>query len=153
MCLIKLLAQTLLTKLTHLHSLDCDNFQHDQVSKISSERSGTPKKRKAPPPPISPTQVKTKANKQSINAPQESHKFVIWFRPKRNVLELTFKCMFKMFLSSFKLQIVVRRILMISMEIMLILIYLKKKKETESNRLFLKRLKEISQNLITETFP
>ncbi|KAB0390008.1 hypothetical protein E2I00_004129 [Balaenoptera physalus] len=30
--------------------------QHDQVSKISSERSGTPKKRKAPPPPISPTQ-------------------------------------------------------------------------------------------------
>ncbi|XP_011824509.1 PREDICTED: ankycorbin [Mandrillus leucophaeus] len=58
--------------------------QHDQVSKISSERSGTPKKRKAPPPPISPTQVKTKANKQSINAPQESHKFVILFRPKRN---------------------------------------------------------------------
>uniref|UniRef100_A0A2K5XCT7 Retinoic acid induced 14 n=1 Tax=Mandrillus leucophaeus TaxID=9568 RepID=A0A2K5XCT7_MANLE len=31
--------------------------QHDQVSKISSERSGTPKKRKAPPPPISPTQA------------------------------------------------------------------------------------------------
>lgn len=44
--------------------LDCDNFQHDQVSKISSERSGTPKKRKAPPPPISPTQVKTKVNQQ-----------------------------------------------------------------------------------------
>ncbi|NXV56241.1 RAI14 protein, partial [Molothrus ater] len=30
---------------------------HDQGSKISSERSGTPKKRKAPPPPISPIQV------------------------------------------------------------------------------------------------
>uniref|UniRef100_A0A452HLN8 Uncharacterized protein n=1 Tax=Gopherus agassizii TaxID=38772 RepID=A0A452HLN8_9SAUR len=30
--------------------------QHDQVSKLSSERSGTPKKRKAPPPPISPIQ-------------------------------------------------------------------------------------------------
>uniref|UniRef100_A0A8C9FAF2 Retinoic acid induced 14 n=1 Tax=Pavo cristatus TaxID=9049 RepID=A0A8C9FAF2_PAVCR len=30
------------------------NFQHDQGSKLSSERSGTPKKRKAPPPPISP---------------------------------------------------------------------------------------------------
>jgi len=34
------------------------NFQHDQGSKLSSERSGTPKKRKAPPPPISPMQVK-----------------------------------------------------------------------------------------------
>ncbi|XP_027565295.1 ankycorbin [Neopelma chrysocephalum] len=32
--------------------------QHDQGSKLSSERSGTPKKRKAPPPPISPIQVK-----------------------------------------------------------------------------------------------
>ncbi|NWS30126.1 RAI14 protein, partial [Polioptila caerulea] len=31
--------------------------QHDQGSKLSSERSGTPKKRKAPPPPISPIQV------------------------------------------------------------------------------------------------
>ncbi|XP_071588358.1 ankycorbin isoform X7 [Heliangelus exortis] len=30
--------------------------QHDQGSKLSSERSGTPKKRKAPPPPISPIQ-------------------------------------------------------------------------------------------------
>ncbi|XP_032848139.2 ankycorbin isoform X3 [Tyto alba] len=31
--------------------------QHDQGSKLSSERSGTPKKRKAPPPPISPIQL------------------------------------------------------------------------------------------------
>ncbi|NXY75562.1 RAI14 protein, partial [Glareola pratincola] len=30
---------------------------HDQGSKLSSERSGTPKKRKAPPPPISPVQI------------------------------------------------------------------------------------------------
>ncbi|KFQ06745.1 Ankycorbin, partial [Leptosomus discolor] len=30
--------------------------KHDQGSKLSSERSGTPKKRKAPPPPISPVQ-------------------------------------------------------------------------------------------------
>ncbi|NXU91779.1 RAI14 protein, partial [Xiphorhynchus elegans] len=30
---------------------------HDQGSKLSSERSGTPKKRKAPPPPISPIQL------------------------------------------------------------------------------------------------
>lgn len=58
-CLMKLCARTLLTSLTRLRSLACDNFQHDQVSKISSERSGTPKKRKAPPPPISPAQVNT----------------------------------------------------------------------------------------------
>ncbi|NWR12912.1 RAI14 protein, partial [Paradoxornis webbianus] len=32
-------------------------IDHDQGSKLSSERSGTPKKRKAPPPPISPIQV------------------------------------------------------------------------------------------------
>ncbi|XP_072848953.2 ankycorbin isoform X2 [Pogona vitticeps] len=32
--------------------------QHDQVSRLSSERSGTPKKRKAPPPPpVSPIQL------------------------------------------------------------------------------------------------
>ncbi|XP_074994090.1 ankycorbin isoform X1 [Calonectris borealis] len=31
--------------------------QHDQGSKLCSERSGTPKKRKAPPPPISPIQL------------------------------------------------------------------------------------------------
>ncbi|NXP16583.1 RAI14 protein, partial [Scytalopus superciliaris] len=31
--------------------------QHDQGSKLNSERSGTPKKRKAPPPPISPIQL------------------------------------------------------------------------------------------------
>ncbi|NXF40700.1 RAI14 protein, partial [Nyctibius bracteatus] len=30
---------------------------HEQGSKLSSERSGTPKKRKAPPPPISPIQL------------------------------------------------------------------------------------------------
>lgn len=31
--------------------------QHDQVAKLSDERITTPKKRKAPPPPISPLQV------------------------------------------------------------------------------------------------
>ncbi|XP_064032796.1 ankycorbin isoform X1 [Pogoniulus pusillus] len=31
--------------------------EHDQGSKLSSERSGTPKKRKAPPPPVSPIQL------------------------------------------------------------------------------------------------
>ncbi|KFQ35019.1 Ankycorbin, partial [Merops nubicus] len=34
-----------------------ENEKHDQGSKLSSERSGTPKKRKAPPPPISPVQL------------------------------------------------------------------------------------------------
>ncbi|NXD27580.1 RAI14 protein, partial [Spelaeornis formosus] len=33
------------------------DINHDQGSKLSSERSGTPKKRKAPPPPISPIQI------------------------------------------------------------------------------------------------
>ncbi|NWQ76594.1 RAI14 protein, partial [Columbina picui] len=33
------------------------SHDHDQGSKLSSERSGTPKKRKAPPPPISPIQL------------------------------------------------------------------------------------------------
>ncbi|NXO56641.1 RAI14 protein, partial [Aramus guarauna] len=33
------------------------DINHDQGSKLSSERSGTPKKRKAPPPPISPIQL------------------------------------------------------------------------------------------------
>lgn len=31
--------------------------QHDQIAKLSDERITTPKKRKAPPPPISPLQV------------------------------------------------------------------------------------------------
>ncbi|NXB78406.1 RAI14 protein, partial [Donacobius atricapilla] len=38
---------------------------HDQGSKLSSERSGTPKKRKAPPPPISPIQVNDLSSPQS----------------------------------------------------------------------------------------
>lgn len=39
------------------------NFQHEQGSRLSSERSGTPKKRKAPPPPpVSPIQVMKKSN-------------------------------------------------------------------------------------------
>ncbi|KFU86007.1 Ankycorbin [Chaetura pelagica] len=39
--------------------------QHDQGSKLSSERSGTPKKRKAPPPPISPIQLSDLSSPQS----------------------------------------------------------------------------------------
>ncbi|NWW78751.1 RAI14 protein, partial [Climacteris rufus] len=41
---------------------------HDQGSKLSSERSGTPKKRKAPPPPISPIQVNDLASPHSSSS-------------------------------------------------------------------------------------
>ncbi|KAF3828573.1 hypothetical protein GH733_004774 [Mirounga leonina] len=71
--------QTLLTELTHLRSLDCDNFQHDQVSKLSSERSGTPKKRKAPPPPISPTQLSDVSSPRSITSTPLSGKESVFF--------------------------------------------------------------------------
>lgn len=36
--------------------------QHDQVAKLSDERITTPKKRKAPPPPISPLQVNARVS-------------------------------------------------------------------------------------------
>ncbi|XP_072716582.1 ankycorbin isoform X2 [Ciconia boyciana] len=39
--------------------------QHDQGSKLSSERSGTPKKRKAPSPPISPIQLSDSSSPHS----------------------------------------------------------------------------------------
>ncbi|XP_006875441.1 PREDICTED: ankycorbin isoform X1 [Chrysochloris asiatica] len=53
--------------------------QHDQVSKISSERSGTPKKRKAPPPPISPTQLSDVSSPRSITSTPLSVKESVFF--------------------------------------------------------------------------
>ncbi|KAM4869100.1 ankycorbin isoform X1 [Urocitellus parryii] len=53
--------------------------QHDQVSKISSERSGTPKKRKAPPPPISPTQLSDLSSPRSITSTPLSGKESVFF--------------------------------------------------------------------------
>ncbi|XP_040833386.1 ankycorbin isoform X1 [Ochotona curzoniae] len=53
--------------------------QHDQVSKISSERSGTPKKRKAPPPPISPTQSSDVSSPRSITSTPLSGKESVFF--------------------------------------------------------------------------
>ncbi|XP_024434405.2 ankycorbin isoform X3 [Desmodus rotundus] len=53
--------------------------QHDQVSKISSERSGTPKKRKAPPPPISPTQLSDVSSPRSITSTPISGKESAFF--------------------------------------------------------------------------
>ncbi|KAK1345381.1 hypothetical protein QTO34_014092 [Cnephaeus nilssonii] len=53
--------------------------QHDQVSKISSERSGTPKKRKAPPPPISPAQLSDVSSPRSITSTPISGKESAFF--------------------------------------------------------------------------
>ncbi|XP_004385294.1 ankycorbin isoform X2 [Trichechus manatus latirostris] len=53
--------------------------QHDQVSKISSERSGTPKKRKAPPPPISPAQLSDVSSPRSITSTPLSGKGSVFF--------------------------------------------------------------------------
>uniref|UniRef100_A0AAA9RYD3 Retinoic acid induced 14 n=1 Tax=Bos taurus TaxID=9913 RepID=A0AAA9RYD3_BOVIN len=55
------------------------NEKHDQVSKISSERSGTPKKRKAPPPPISPTQLSDVSSPRSITSTPLSGKESVFF--------------------------------------------------------------------------
>lgn len=95
-CLMKLCARTLLTSLTRLHSLACDNFQHDQVSKISSERSGTPKKRKAPPPPISPAQVNTTQPPGTRTSRGAVLSFCVL--ATKNVLELSLQCTWKIFL-------------------------------------------------------
>ncbi|ETE72359.1 Ankycorbin, partial [Ophiophagus hannah] len=49
--------------------------QHDQASKLSSERSGTPKKRKAPPPPpISPIQLADSSSSQATTSTPASGK-------------------------------------------------------------------------------
>ncbi|XP_051845523.1 ankycorbin isoform X1 [Antechinus flavipes] len=53
--------------------------QHDQVSKISSERSGTPKKRRAPPPPISPSQLSDLSTPRSITSTPLSGKEPVFF--------------------------------------------------------------------------
>ncbi|KAM6224646.1 ankycorbin isoform 1-T1 [Rhynchocyon petersi] len=53
--------------------------QHDHVSKVSSERSGTPKKRKAPPPPISPTQLSDVSSPRSITSTPLSGKESVFF--------------------------------------------------------------------------
>uniref|UniRef100_A0A8C6WA56 Retinoic acid induced 14 n=1 Tax=Nannospalax galili TaxID=1026970 RepID=A0A8C6WA56_NANGA len=53
--------------------------KHDQVSKISSQRSGTPKKRKAPPPPISPTQLSDVSSPRSITSTPLSGKESVFF--------------------------------------------------------------------------
>lgn len=53
--------------------------QHDQVLKLSSERSATPKKRKAPPPPISPLQMGDLSSPQSTTSTPASGKGEAFF--------------------------------------------------------------------------
>ncbi|XP_044520344.1 ankycorbin [Gracilinanus agilis] len=53
--------------------------QHDQVSKINSERSGTPKKRRAPPPPISPSQLSDLSTPRSVTSTPLSGKEPVFF--------------------------------------------------------------------------
>ncbi|XP_068952205.1 ankycorbin isoform X1 [Petaurus breviceps papuanus] len=53
--------------------------QHDQVSRISSERSGTPKKRRAPPPPISPSQLSDLSIPRSVTSTPLSGKEPVFF--------------------------------------------------------------------------
>ncbi|XP_048706606.2 ankycorbin isoform X5 [Caretta caretta] len=53
--------------------------QHDQVSKLSSERSGTPKKRKAPPPPISPLQFSDLSSPRSATSTPIAGKGQVFF--------------------------------------------------------------------------
>ncbi|MEE6457992.1 hypothetical protein FKM82_000139 [Ascaphus truei] len=54
-------------------------IQHDQVTKLSSERSGTPKKRKAPPPPISPLQLSDLSSPLSSTSTPLSAKGQVFF--------------------------------------------------------------------------
>ncbi|KAM4809444.1 ankycorbin [Rhinophrynus dorsalis] len=55
-------------------------IQHDQVTKLSSERSGTPKKRKAPPPPpISPLQLSDMSSPLSSTSSPHSAKGTVFF--------------------------------------------------------------------------
>ncbi|XP_056401619.1 ankycorbin isoform X1 [Hyla sarda] len=54
-------------------------LQHDQVTRLSSERSGTPKKRKAPPPPISPLQLSDLSSPLSSTSTPVSAKGEVFF--------------------------------------------------------------------------
>ncbi|KAG8456738.1 hypothetical protein GDO86_002501 [Hymenochirus boettgeri] len=59
-------------------------IQHDQVTKLSSERSGTPKKRKAPPPPISPFQQSAMSSPRSSLSTPLTPKGQVFFPEQGN---------------------------------------------------------------------
>ncbi|XP_057674152.1 ankycorbin isoform X1 [Corythoichthys intestinalis] len=52
----------------------CRSPAHDQVAKLNDERITTPKKRKAPPPPISPLQQKSGTSSPSVSGTPSSNK-------------------------------------------------------------------------------
>ncbi|XP_075040646.1 ankycorbin isoform X2 [Mixophyes fleayi] len=64
-------------------------LQHDQVTRLSSERSGTPKKRKAPPPPISPLQLSDLSSPLSSTSTPLSAKGDVFFSEQSNKNEST----------------------------------------------------------------
>ncbi|XP_072272674.1 ankycorbin isoform X1 [Pyxicephalus adspersus] len=57
-------------------------LQHDQANRLSSDRSGTPKKRKAPPPPISPVQLSDMSSPISSTSTPLSAKGEVFFPEK-----------------------------------------------------------------------
>lgn len=72
----------LLSKTSQEHGMKSPTkpLQHDQVSRLSSERSGTPKKRKAPPPPpISPLQLSDLSSPLSSTSTPISAKGEVFF--------------------------------------------------------------------------
>ncbi|XP_018418976.1 PREDICTED: ankycorbin [Nanorana parkeri] len=73
----------LLSKMSHETALRSPaKPQHDQANRLSSERSGTPKKRKAPPPPISPIQLSDMPSPLSSTSTPLSAKGEIFFSEK-----------------------------------------------------------------------
>ncbi|XP_077137852.1 ankycorbin [Ranitomeya variabilis] len=71
----------LLSKTSQEHGMKSPTkpLQHDQVTRLSSERSGTPKKRKAPPPPISPLQLSDLSSPLSSTSTPLSAKGEVFF--------------------------------------------------------------------------
>lgn len=73
----------LLSKISHETALRSPTKpQHDQANRLSSERSGTPKKRKAPPPPISPVQLSDMSSPLSSTSTPLSAKGEVFFSEK-----------------------------------------------------------------------
>lgn len=75
----------LLSKMSHETGLRSPTkpLQHDQANRLSSERSGTPKKRKAPPPPpISPVQLSDMSSPVSSTSTPLSAKGEVFFTEK-----------------------------------------------------------------------
>ncbi|KAM9331353.1 ankycorbin [Gastrophryne carolinensis] len=66
-------------------------LQHDHVNRLSSDRSGTPKKRKAPPPPISPVQISDMSSPLSTTSTPMSAKGEVFFSEESSKDKNTYK--------------------------------------------------------------